>query len=104
MVSNRLPSHERNTACSGGLPMNPILSLLALVKETDDGKVRLEKQPTKEDYFKSFECWIQRHFTILCFIMIVFLLVFFIWLCFTIVGVSAVESGGMRNFINGGQI
>jgi hypothetical protein len=72
-----------------------ILSLFAL--DADDGKARLQKQPTKEYYFKSFECWIQRHFTILCFIMIVFLLVFFIWLCFAIVGVSAVDSGVTYN-------
>ena len=46
----------------------------------------------------------EKYFPLLCGIAIILCLFVFVWVCFTIVGISAVESGVMRNFINGGHI
>ena len=46
----------------------------------------------------------EKYFPLLCGIAIILCLFVFVWVCFTIVGISAVESGVMRNFMNGGQI
>ena len=68
------------------------------------GKVRLQKKPTRDDHIRTINCWIERHFYIICLAAIVLLLVAFVMVCFAIVGVSSVESGGMRNFVNGGLL
>ncbi len=59
--------------------------------------VRLHKKPTREDYMRDINCWIQRNFYILCAIAIMILLVVFVVACFTIVGASATESGVQYN-------
>ena len=64
--------------------------------------VRLAKKPTRDDYIRSFNCWVQRNLGIIAFATILFLLICFVIVCYMIVGVSAVESGAMRNFIAGG--
>ena len=46
--------------------------------------------------------WIERNFCIIALAAIVFLLITFVVMCFWIVGVSTVESGTMRNFVNRG--
>ena len=62
----------------------------------------LRKKPTKEDYFRDFNCWCQRNFYIIAVISIVLSLLVFVFVCYNVVGVCAVESGGMRNFLAGG--
>lgn len=69
--------------------MNPLHILIF----KEDDKVRLARKPTKDDYVKSLNCWIARHFYILAFLAILILLLIFIGLCFALVGTSAVESG-----------
>ena len=58
--------------------------------------VRLAKRLTLEE---KLEAWTKVHAHILLPILIVMLIALFIGLCFTLVGVSAVESGTMRNFL-----
>ena len=50
------------------------------------------------------EAWCYRHASICLVICIILIMIMFVILCSLLVGVSAVESGGMRNFINGGLV
>lgn len=56
----------------------------------------LRKQPTKKDFKKSFNYWVQRNFPVIAFITVMICLVIFVLVCFTIVGAS-VESGNYYN-------
>ena len=78
--------------------------LINLLLGNPTGKVRLNKKPTRDDYIRNLNCWIERHFYIICLAAITLLLIGFVMVCFAIVGVSSVESGGMRNFVNGGLL
>ena len=60
---------------------------------------RLDK---KVSWGEKVEVWAIAHAYILMPVSIIILLLLFVGLCFAICGVSAVESGGMRNFIAGG--
>ena len=80
-----------------------ILSLLyVLLLGIPTPKHSLHKQPNKSDFTRALNQWIERNFYIIALASIVFLLIAFVFVCFAICGISAVESGGMRNFINGG--
>ena len=65
--------------------------------------VRLAKS---ENYtlLERLDVWAIRHAHILLPLFIIIGVVLFIMLCFAICGISAVESGGMRNFVNGGSL
>ena len=54
--------------------------------------------------FDKIEAWILSHAPLLLVLFLIMGVVLFIILCFAICGISAVESGGMRNFINGGSL
>lgn len=58
--------------------------------------VRLAKKLTPEE---KVEAWTKAHAHILLPILIVMLILLCLGLCFALVGVSAVESGTMRNFL-----
>ena len=59
----------------------------------------------KRVYYKvKINLWIERNFGLIALAAILILLMIFVVMCFWIVGVSATESGAMRNFINGGVI
>jgi len=79
-----------------------ILSLL--LGPNTAAKNSLYKKPTKEDYRRSLNCWIYRNFYIIALVILVAVFVTFIISCFYICGLSATESGMMRNFVNGGVI
>ena len=64
--------------------------------------VRLQKKPTREDYRKEVNYWVVRNWGIIAIATVIFLLIVFLVSCFVIVGVSATESGMMRNFLAGG--
>lgn len=83
-----------------------ILSLLMLLigTQTDGAKNSLHKKPTPEDQMKAFNGWIQKYFYIICLAFLIAVFVTFILTCFYACGLSATESGMMRNFINGGVI
>lgn len=84
------------------------LSLLLVGTPTPDKSTILNRKISNREkriYMKiRFSLWIERNFYIIALAAIVFLLVFFVLFCFCIVGVSALESGAMRNFMNGGLV
>lgn len=82
------------------------LSLLKVlhVENTAENKVRLAKQPTKEDDIKKVSNWYLLNSDYFALAAILIFLGIFIIVCFKFCGISAVESGTMRNFINGGVI
>lgn len=50
------------------------------------------------------EAWCLRHANILFILLLIILMTLFLALIYAITGVAALESGSMRNFINGGYI
>ena len=74
--------------------------LLLFFNNTSDnsGKVRLEKKEPKTSY----ATLLTRFQGIFVLTLIILLFILFIAVCFTIVGLSATESGMMRNFLNTG--
>lgn len=64
--------------------------------------VRLAKQ--NETFADKIDQWCTRHFTFCLTVALIVFAILFVLLCYTVVGVSAVESGGMRNFVNGGWV
>lgn len=76
-----------------------ILSLLwvLLVGTSTDGKVRLAKQPTKEDDMKNISNWFYMNLDFIALAAILIFLVAFVIFCYWFVGVSAVESGTVYN-------
>ena len=75
-----------------------ILSLLwILLVGTPQPKHSLYKQPTREDFSRNLNCWIQRNFYIIALAAILTLLVSFVIFMFWLCGVSAVESGNYYN-------
>lgn len=55
--------------------------------------VRLHKKPTREDYRRDVNYFVTRNFGLISVLAVIFLLIMFVFVCFMIVGVSAVESG-----------
>lgn len=80
--------------------MKAITSLINLLVGTPTAKHDLRKKPTKEDHFRTLNCWIQRNFYIIALAAIIILLILFVVVCFAIVGVSATESGVQYNQFN----
>ena len=54
--------------------------------------------------FDKMEAWVLSHASIFLFIALVMLFVLFVMLIWLLTGVSATESGAMRNFVNGGYV
>ena len=79
-----------------------------MVFHMSKGPVRLAKQETQVSpfiYIKQFiEAWVLSHATLCLIIAMGILITLFIIVMFSIVGISATESGAMRNFINGGYV
>ena len=48
------------------------------------------------------EDWVLSHSLLCLFVLLAVLTSLFVMVCFAICGISATESGGMRNFVNGG--
>lgn len=62
--------------------------------------VRLQKKEAQVSPINHI--WAYAHAPLLFALFLIMGVVLFIVLCFAICGISAVESGGMRNFVNGG--
>lgn len=76
-----------------------IISLFFLLFGNSNGPVNdLRKKPTHEDNLRSFNCWVQRYFYVLCFMVLAVCVVGFLAICI-MNGISMVESGTMRNFL-----
>ncbi len=67
-------------------------------------KYDLHRKNTREQYLRNLDLWVSMNFGIISLVVLVGLVFFFVWFCFFITGVSAVESGGLRNFVNGGMV
>lgn len=76
--------------------MNFFNYLIVLLFGTKGPIYDLRKKPTKEDYIRNFNCWVQRNFGIIVFLTMIALLVIFVIVCY-VFGVSAVESGVYHN-------
>ncbi len=82
--------------------MNPIFQfiqiLIILLVGTSNGPVHdLRKKPTKEDHLRTLNCIFQRYQYIFLAIFFLIILITFVWVCFSFVGASAVESGTVYN-------
>ena len=62
----------------------------------------LHRKSTRNDKLLKWNSILGQYFYIICIAVILLCLIGFIAVCFYICGISAVESGAMRNFINGG--
>lgn len=81
--------------------MNSIFSLLGFGVTNVAPVYDLHKKakPSMKDKVNSF---VERNFGIIALITLILMLFMFVAACFFVCGVSAVESGGMRNFLAGG--
>ncbi len=64
----------------------------------------LHKRSTRNDKLLKWNLILGQYFYIICIAVILLCLLLFIAVCFYVCGISAVESGGLRNFINGGIV
>ena len=64
----------------------------------------LHKKSTRNDKLLELNETLGQYFYIICIAVILLCLLIFVAVCFYVCGISAVESGAMRNFINGGLI
>ena len=74
-----------------------------LTGNNTDSKARLHKKPEAINYYKLCNFIYKYELAIYISLTMIALFLFCV-ICFTICGISAVESGGMRNFINGGYL
>lgn len=71
-----------------------IKNLFVLLGFTDNGpKYDLHKKPCKEDYIRELRVWVTMNFSFIALAAIIGLVIFFVWFCFFITGVSATEDG-----------
>ena len=76
-----------------GTPTNPKSTILNRKISNQEKRIRMKVQ---------INLWIERNFGFIALAAILILLITFVVMCFWIVGVSTVESGTMRNFVNRG--
>lgn len=76
-----------------------IKTLLALFgfTQVNAPKYDLHKKPCKEDYINELRVWLTLNFSFIALAAIIGLIVFVVWFCFFITGISAVESGMWYN-------
>ena len=60
-------------------------------------KYDLHKKPCREDYINDLRVWLTLNFSFIALAAIICLLVFFVWFCFFITGISATDSGMLYN-------
>lgn len=70
-----------------------------LVGNTNGPVNDLRKKPTREDHLKNINGIIYKYRFILNAIFFLGIFILFVWICFTYVGVSGVESGSYYNHI-----
>lgn len=83
-----------------------MLLLVSLFGQSNCPKHDLRKQAPrhKSNMMAKVNRFIQRNWPIIALIVVVLCFIAFVVVCFKIVGLSALESGGMRNFINRGMV
>lgn len=81
--------------------MNFITAILSLLLGTKtSAKHSLHKQPTKDDFRRNLNCWIQRNFYIIALVILISVFVTFFIVCM-VYGISATESGHYYNQFGG---
>ncbi len=60
----------------------------------------LRKKPTREDHLKTINCTVKKYKYIFLALFFIAILVAFVWVCFAVVGTSAVESGAVYNHMD----
>ena len=60
-------------------------------------KVDLHRKPTFEDRVDKVRNWVNLNFSFIALAVVIGVLVFFVWFCFFMVGLSATESGMLYN-------
>lgn len=76
-----------------------LVTLLALFGfiQGNGPKYDLHKKPCKEDHINDLRVWLTLNFSFIALAAIICLLVFFVWFCFFITGISATDSGMLYN-------
>lgn len=76
--------------------MNNLLLVLLTIR-SNKPKVDLHRKPTFEDRVDKVRNWVNLNFSFIALAVIIGVLVFFVWFCFFMVGLSATESGMLYN-------
>lgn len=62
------------------------------------------KKHKREDLRRNLNCFIAKNFYIIVLAILLLCFITFVVSCFLFVGISATESGMLRNFVNGGYV
>ena len=77
---------------------NLLLVLLTILGfRSNKPKVDLHRKPTFEDRVNEVRDWVNLNFSFIALAVVIGVLVFFVWFCFFMVGLSATESGMLYN-------
>ncbi len=76
---------------------NFLLVLLTILGRSNRPKVDLHRKPTFEDRVDEVRDWVNLNFSFIALAVVIGVLVFFVWFCFFMVGLSATESGMLYN-------
>ena len=77
---------------------NLLLVLLTILGfRSNRPKVDLHRKPTFEDRVDEVRDWVNLNFSFIALAVVIGVLVFFVWFCFFMVGLSATESGMLYN-------
>ena len=77
---------------------NLLLVLLTILGfRSNKPKVDLHRKPTFEDRVDKVRDWVNLNFSFIALAVVIGVLVFFVWFCFFMVGLSATESGMLYN-------
>ena len=79
--------------------MNNLLLVLLTIPgfRSNKPKVDLHRKPTFEDRVDEVRDWVNLNFSFIALAVVIGVLVFFVWFCFFMVGLSATESGMLYN-------
>lgn len=84
--------------------MKSILTLLLFGDAHEPVHDLRSKKQREEDFRIKLNCFIAKNFYIIVLAILLLCFITFVVSCFALVGVSATESGMLRNFINGGLV
>ena len=77
---------------------NILLVLLTILGfRSNRPKVDLHRKPTFEDRVDEVRDWVTLNFSFIALAVVIGVLVFFVWFCFFMVGLSATDSGMLYN-------
>ena len=77
---------------------------LFLLGDAHEPVYDLRKRNRREDIRKNLNCFIAKNFYIIVLAILLLCFITFVVSCFLFIGISATESGMLRNFVNGGYV